>query len=88
MTCPPECNAAIRDVQAEVKATAIPAWVRGVVVAVAGTALVAAIEFRVNAASTLATKTEVREVRQELREDLKSIQEKLDRLIEKATVRP
>jgi hypothetical protein len=78
----------MREVQQEVRSTAIPSWVRGAVIAAAGTALVAAIEFRVNAASTLATKVEVREVRQELRDDLRTIQMKLDRLIEKATARP
>jgi hypothetical protein len=78
MQCPPECQAQITQLQ-EAK---IPPWLRAALIVGIGSAIAGWIELRVNLVGTFSTKEEVKEVRSELREDLKSISAKLDRLLD------
>ena len=60
----------------------IPTWLRAALIIGIGSAVAGWIELRVNLVSTFSTKEETREVRQELRDDLRAISQKLDRLLE------
>lgn len=76
--CPPECNSAIKKLEDAM----IPTWLRAALIIGIGSAIAGWIELRVNLVGTFSTKDEVKEVRQELREDLRSISQKLDKLLE------
>ena len=77
MTCPTECQEHIQ----RLYACSWPAWTRAILISLIGVIFATVAWMYSNEMQSFATKEEVREVRQELRQELKDANAKLDLLL-------
>ena len=84
--CPPSCHEKIEAVQDDVKllfGLSIPAWVRGIFIGMIGMLFILYAGLYAYANSEFATKNEVKEMKAEMRGDMREVQAKLDVLLQR-----